>query len=239
VFAGRGAGFSNNTATGNTFVGYGNNLGYINGSGISFLRKLKNVSLDNAQLPYKHNFAHVGNTLYVLDGLQVLAYGETIAGRKAFYYVFTNNTNSNKPTMLAEVGSGKLGYAFATTKFYTFDTTSVASSNTISFHTNKYDFERPVYLRSVYVEYADAVVNNDNNRALYYRSEDLQTSYQILRVQNQTSTSLKNESGASVYFTDNIVGFTSNKVRSVQFRYNADTVNTGLKRIVVYYDPAE
>lgn len=224
---------------GSTFVGYGNNLGYINGSGISFLRKLKNVTLTNAELPYKHNFAHVGNTLYVLDGLQILAYGEVLMGRKVFYYAFKNNTNSNKPTMLAEVGSGKLGCSFATTKFYTVDTTSVATTNTLALYTNKFEFPRPVYLRSAYIEYADAVPDNDNNRSLYYQSEDLQSGLQILRVQGQTSTSLKNESGASVYFIDNIIGFANNKVRSVQFRYLADATNIGIKRMIVYYDPAE
>lgn len=227
---------------GNTFVGYGKNIGYINGSGITFLRKLKNVTNVQAELPFKHHFASIGNTVYVLDGLQVLAYGEVLPGRKVFYYAFKNNANSNKPTMLADVGSGKLGYSFATTKFYTFDTTSVSSTNTQNIYTNKYDFPRPVYLRSLYIEYASAIANNDNNRSIYYQTEDLQTGLQILRVQGSdpaTSAGLKNTSGAAVYFIDNVVGFANNKVRSVQFRYINDTTNYGLKRIIVYYDVAE
>lgn len=233
--------FGFHTVGGMTFVGYGKNLGYINGSGISFLRRLKNVTNVQAELPYKHHFASIGNTLYVLDGLQILAYGEVIQGRKVFYYCFKNNVNSNKPTMLGYGGGGKLVIGFATSKFYSFDTTSVATTNSMVFYSNKYNFQRPVYLRSAYIEYADAVVNNDDNRSIYYQSEDISVNgLQLLRVQGQTGTSgIKNTSGASTNFIDNIVGFLQNKVRSLQLRYNTSTTNNGVKRIIIYYDPAE
>jgi hypothetical protein len=232
--------FGFHTVGGTTFVGYGKNLGYMNGSGISFLRKLKNVTNVQAELPYKHHFSHIGNTLYVLDGLQILAYGEVLTGRKVFYYCFKNNVNSNKPTMLGYGGNGKLVFGFASSKFYSFDTTSVSSTNTMTFYTNKYNFPRPVFLRSVYLEYATALTAGDNNRSINYQSEDLQTGFQILRVQGQTGTSgIKNESSSSVYFIDNVIGFLNNKVRSLQLRYLTDTANSGIKRIIVYYDPAE
>ncbi len=225
------------TNGGTTFVGYGKNLGYINGSGISFLRKLKNVTNVQAELPYKHHFASIANVLYVLDGLQILAYGEIQAGRKIFYYCFKNNANSNKPTFLAHGGSGKLIYGYATTKFFSFDTTSVSTTNTMSFFTNAYDFPRPVFLRSVYLEYDDAVPNNDNNRGLAFLNEAQGLGYVPLIIQG--GIALKNASGASVYFLENIIGFTKSKVRFVQFRYNTDTTNLGLLRIILYYDIAE
>lgn len=225
---------------GNTFVGYGKNLGYINGSGVGFLRKLKNVTNVQEELPFKHHFASIDNTLYVIDGLQILAYGEVLPGRKVFYYCFKNNTNTNKILFIGAGGGGKIIYSFSASKFYSFDTSSISTSNTQTFYTNKYEFPRPVYLRKVYLEYSTAIANNDDNRSIYYQSEDLQTGLQLLRVQGQTGTSgIKNISGASVYFIDNVVGFTQNKVRSVQFRYLASTINSGLKRIIVYYDPAE
>lgn len=224
---------------GNVFVGYGNNLGYMNGSGIAFLRKLKNVTADNTQLPYKHNFTHIGSTLYVLDGLQILAYGEVIQGRKIFYYAFKNNVNSNKMTFIANVGSKKLGFGFATTKFYTLDTSSVSDIDTLRFNTNRYYFERPVFLRNVYIEYATSIANNDNNRTISYLTEAQGTGFEQLAQVQSGATSIKNSSGAAVYFIDNVAGFTNNKVRWLQLRLESSTSNAGIKRIIVSYDYAE
>lgn len=228
------------TVGGTTFVGIGKNLGYVNGSGTSFLRKLNNVTNVQAELPYKHHFAHVGNTLYVLDGLQILAYGEILPGSKKPYYCFQNNVNSNKIISLGDGGNGKLVYGFATSKFYSFDTTSVSTTAGLSLFTNDYNFPRPITLLGAYIEYSTAIVANDDNRSLYYQSEDGQLGYQILRVQGQVGTGgLKNTSASSVYFIDNIIGFSPNKVRSIKFRYLTSAVNSGLKRIILYYNVAE
>lgn len=223
-----------------TYITYGQKLGYWNGSGITFLRKLKNITLSGANLAYKNHLANIENTLYIVDGTQILAYGEVLAGRKIFYYCFKNNVNSNNFSLLCPVGSGQLGMGFATTKFYVFDTTSVSTTNTLTFFSNKISFPRPVILCGVYIEYATAIGTNDDNRSLYYQSEDLQTGLGLLKVQGQTTGSgLKNTSAASVYFIDNIIGFVANKVRNVQFRYLASTNNSGFRRIIVYYNDAE
>lgn len=223
------------------YMGYGTKLGYWNGSGITFLRKLKNVTLAGDSLPYKHKMTNIANTLYVADGKQVLAYGEILPGQKKFYYAQSNNISSAAYDCIANIGSNLLALCFATAKLYTLDVTSVATAGTNTFYSNKYNFPRPVYLRGVYLEYADAVTNGDDNRQIYYQSEDKQAGFQILRIQGQTSaigTGLKNTTGASIYFIDNIIGFLNSKVRSCQFRYNNATA-FGLKRIVLYYDPAE
>ena len=222
------------------YVGFGDSLGYLSGSGIQFLRKLANVTLNEAQLPYKHKMTNIGNTLYVLDGAKILAFGEILPGRKVPYYAWSNPVNSNKPTLICDVGSKKLGIGFATTKFYTFDTSSVATTGTMAFYTNRISFPRPVYLRGANLEYADSVTNNDNNRNLYYQTEDrVDFGDSTAKLQIQGGTNLKNESGAGVYIIDNVVGFADNKVRTVQLRYNTDTTNFGLRRIILYYDYAE
>lgn len=221
-----------------TFVGYGTNVGYMNGSGVQFLRKLKNVTLNNDELPYKHHFASIGSALCVADGKQILEYEEIIKGSKVFYYSQSNTVSSAKYTCIFNAGSGKIGLAFATTKFYTVDTTSIATTGGMAFWTNDYAFPRPIFLRSVYLEYQDAIVNNDDNRSLTVRMQDQVTT--LLKVQGQTGTSgIKNISGGSVYFIDNIVGFSPLKARSMQLRYISSAVNSGLKRIIVYYDWAE
>ncbi len=224
------------TVGGITFVGYGQNLGYINGSGISFLRRLKNVTLDSTYLPYQQRITNIGNTLYVVDGTQILAYGEVLPGRKVFYYAFKNNINSNPIISISNVGSGKLGISFVDNKFYTFDTTSISTNGNITFPTNKFTFLRPVYLRSVYLEYATAIPDADSNRTLYYKDET-QSSFSQLQVQG--GSGLANNSGGSVYFIDNVIGFLNNKIRTAWFRYSTGSVVSGLKRIIIYYDPAE
>ncbi len=225
---------------GTVFVGYGTSLGYINGSGISFLRKLNNVSLNFAQLPYKQRLTTINKTLYVVDGNQVLAYGEVINGRKVFYYAFKNNISPNNViTAIFNAGNGKLGVVFSTSKFYIFDVSSVASTNSMAFYTNQYSFPRPVFLRSAYIEYADAVPNNDNNRNLYL-IDDTQTTTILVKQGNDTSTALKNTTGANVYNQDNIIGFREKgKTRTVQFRYNTNGTNIGVIRILLMYEPAE
>ncbi len=228
------------TVGGTTFVGFGKNIGYINGSGISFLRKLKNVTNIQAELPYKHHFSHIANTLYVLDGKQILAFGEILPGAKKFYYAFNNNVNTNKYISIGDGGGGKLVFSFATTKFYSFDTTSVSTTNTIALVTNEYNFPRPITLLGAYIEYGSAVVNNDDNRSLGYSYENTGAGYTLLRIDNQVGTSgLKNLTGGSIYFTDNILGFFPSKVRVLKLRYIVSSANTALKRIIIYYNIAE
>ncbi len=227
------------TNSGVTYVGYGKNLGYINGSGITFLRDLKNVTNVQAELPYKHHFASIANTVYVLDGLQILAYGEVLTRRKVFYYCFKNNTNSNKPTAMGYGGNGKLVFGFATTKFYSVDTNSIASTNTLSLISNKYEFPRPVFLRGFYVEYADAISANDNNRSLSYKTEAQGAGFILIKETSNTFSALKNLSSASVYFLRPNVSVTSDKISLLQLKYTADTLNAGLRRIIIYYDIAD
>lgn len=230
---------------GTTYVAFGQKLGYWNGSGVTFLRKLKNVTLAGADLAYKHHLANIGNTLYVVDGKQILAFGEVLPGKKVFYYTYSNNNSlAGKFTLVCPVGDNKLGLGYSTSvpskNFDTLDTTSVSNNNSMTWNSLRYAFPRPIYLRSVYLEYADAVGTNDNNRQISYKYEKLGSGFNLLRIQGQaTNESIKNLTGSSIYFIDNIVGFTPDKVRMLQLRYITDTTNIGLKRIIVYYDVAE
>jgi hypothetical protein len=229
------------TVGGVVYVAYGiGKIGYWNGSGISFLRKLKNITLAGANLPYKHHMASIDQTLYIVDGTQILAFGEITQGQRAWYYALKNNENSNNYTAVFPVGSGLLGVSFSASKFFTFDTTSVASTGTMAFVTNKYAFPRPIFLREMYFEYADAVPDNDGNRSIYYKTEAQGDGFVLIQDPTASFTALKNTSGASVYFINVPTnGMLKNKVRMLQFRYNTNAGNYGLRRIVVTYDYAE
>lgn len=226
------------TVGGTTYVTYGQKIGYWNGSGITFLQQLRNVTLIGTDLPYKHHLANIENTLYVVDGKQVLAYGEVMPGKKVFYYALSNQISSNKFTLICHAGNNKLGLGFDTTKFYTFDTTNVSTIGSMTFYTNKYPFPRPIYIRGAYLEYADAVADQDNSRALYIKSEDQLVGFQGMYIQGKVN--LANISGSGVYFTKDIISsHPSTKMYSVQLEYTLVGTNIGLKRIILYYDIAE
>ena len=214
--------------SGNVVVGYGTSLGILTGSGIRFLRKLNNVSLLSTELPYKHNFASIGNTMYVVDKTKVLAYGP-VFGNNIFYYAMTNKVNSNAIDCIFNAGSGKLGFSTATSKFYTMDTTSVATLNKLNFYTNFYSFPRPILIRRVYLEYIDLVASTANI-ALTVQWEDRS---------NPFSLSTEDGTLTNVRFVDYIGVTDDKKIRSLQVTVSNTTENDGLKRIIVYYDFVE
>lgn len=216
---------------GTVFVGVNNNVGYVNGSGITWLRKLANVTSDNTELPYKHKMAHIGNTFYVLDGRKAMAYGEVLPGRKVWYPAFYNtNGAAGKPSVIADVGSKKLGFGFATTKFYTLDTTSVATIQNLTFVTNKYTFPRPVYIRGIYLEYNNAITDSTTPASLSYKTQNQTPGFTAF-------PTITNSSGSSVWEFNDIIGVPG-KVKSIQFQYVGLTA-VGLRRMLVYYDLAE
>lgn len=222
------------TVGGTVFVAYGGtNIGYWNGAGVTYLRTLKNVTLAGADLPYKHHMAHIDSTLYVVDGKQVLAFGDILSGQKAWYYCYNNQVNSNKHSLICPVGSKLLGLGFATTKFYSFDTSSVASTGGLELYSNRYTFPRPIFLRSFYVEYADSVAAGEDNRLLYYLTDDSGNLEQL------GTSALKNNSASSVRVIEDVIGAANDKTRYLQLYYNSSSNNYGLRRIIVYYDVAE
>ena len=224
--------------SGVVYVTYGQSFGVFNGSGIDFLRKLKNVGFDNTQLVYKHRITSINRNIYIVDGTQILCYGEVIGQQKKVFYYSMKNSAGNQINVLVHVGSGKLGIGCATSKFYIVDTNSIATTNSMTLLTNKILFPRPVFLRGAYIEYLDAVVNNDGNRVLSYKTESM-IGTGFVQLNQQNGTGLNNISGADVYSTNNITGFKNERCHQVQLRYVSSSVVSGLKRIILFYDIAE
>ena len=220
------------THGGVTYVGYGISVGYLNGSGITFMRRLGNMSLAQAELPYKHNFASIGRTMYIIDGASILARGPIIGEQSIWYYAFENQTNTNKYQAIFNAGNNKLGLSFATTKFRTLDVTSKASLGTWDFYTNWLVFPRPVQIRSIDIHFNEAIVSSANWAFAYF---------------DQSSTSAITSSLASLHGTqtsvtelNDIVGFT-NKLSAFKLYINVgtSTENKGIKRIIIRYDFVE
>lgn len=138
-----------------TYVTYGKNLGYWNGSGITFLRKLSDVSYSNTSLPTRHRMTNIDNTLYVADGQYLLAFGEILKGQKVFYYLMNNNTDMS---LITHLGQGVIGYAYTTDKFYTLNTT-VKTINAY-LRSNYFSFDKIVDIKEITIEFGDNVSNN-------------------------------------------------------------------------------
>lgn len=221
------------TVGGVTYMWMKDKFGYWNGSGFSFLRKLKNVTIGTSStLPWKHKTAVIDNTLFMADGTRVLAFGDVIPGKKVPYYCVENDVNSNAFTMICPIGGQKLGLGFSSNKLYTFDTVGTGVGTFNSLRTLKVSFQKPAHVRHLYIEYSGAgVANGDANRTLYYRSGDAPTTAVIM-------SSLDNNSGGTIFENKDIIGIASNPVRSIQFNYIA-TTSPGIKRISGYGDYVE
>ena len=214
---------------GSIIVGYGRSLGYLTGSGVSFLRKLANATFDNTQLPYKQKLTVIGKALFCMDGNKILCFAEILPGRKVFFYLARFLVaNDGNITAVFNAGQDKLGIGFDNDTFYTLDITSVASFGGTDFYTFKYNFPRPVIIRNAWIEWANSVADAATPATLYLIDET-QNSTQFLTITNET--------GAATYFTE--TKNVDKKVRTAQFNLTPSTTNYGIRRIIISYDIAE
>jgi len=205
-----------------TFVTYGTKLGYWNGSGITYLRTFENVTRSSSLLIYPAKITNIGETLYIADGKRILAYGDIVAGRKVFYPAYYAGIDID---LVANIGEGKLGIAYPTAKFDTLDVESVATITGVDFYSNKFNFPRPVIIRSAFVEYANGVSANVTPIRLYIYDEK----------QNSTEfSSFKNTTGVVEYHRTSLS--IDLKVRTCQIYCLLQNANPGIRRIVISYD---
>lgn len=218
---------------GQLFVGYGKNVGVLTSSGISFLRELTRISLDEAQLPYKHNFASIGKTLFVVDNTRILAYGQIVAGAPRVWYPFAEQAATIQSIFNA--GNNKLGlsaFVSSTSVFRTINVTTNSTSDGWDLYTNWINFPRPVKIISFDI-YFDSTLDSSANLEMSYF--------------DQSSTSAITSSLASLDGTQTnvtqlrkITGFT-NPLTSLKLRIRTTTSNEnpGIKYLIIYYEQYE
>lgn len=218
---------------GNIFITYGLNLGYFTGNGIKFLRRFRNVTLSGSELGYKHHVTNLDRFLIVVDGHQVLVFGEIIKDAPAFFYLFSNapGGTSRKLDHICNLGSGKLGIAYhvsSTPSFVSVDTTSVAGSNAMSFYSKVYFFGRPIEVKEVKVIYGTDIATGITPANISYIDEKGLPS---------TAIAIKNNNAGNerVIMAPNLIA----RCETLQLRYNSNTTNPGLKAIVITYDVIE
>lgn len=228
---------------GRVFVGYGKHIGMLNGSGIDFVHSLPNVTNDQEELPYKHNWGSINRTMYVVDGAKVLAFGPILKqGSSIWYYAAANKFSSpNKFRAIFNAGADKLGLSAATEKFYTVSITSISNLDALDLYTNWISFDRPVYIRSIYFQLAAS--DNTSNYTLTYFDQSAAALINTLERQEGNITPVL-ESDYWINFADtaNTAGNTGEghqALRAFKLRFQTSTSNKGLKKIIIDYDYAE
>ena len=218
-----------------TIVFYDNYMGTWTGRGIKFLRKL-NMSLVSTELAYPHKITSIGDTLYVVDGGQILAYGQVIGGQgPLFYYALRNGVNANDYTHVSNLGSGILGVSMATSLFYTFDTTAIAQvmSGGAKFYTRRYDFKKKVLFKGLRMQFKTLPTVTGSRLFTMHVIDDTGTVTTL--AQPDTTTG---EIELDLPSTDREI-----VTSSLQFYWlMAPTVATNvssLRRMVAYHDPAQ
>lgn len=235
------------TAGGVQYVAYGRNLGYWNGSGVTFLRRFPNIAYSNTELMYKHHFAAIGSTLYLIDNLQIIAHGPIISGgSRVFWPAFQNNNNSNNLTHIYSLGNDLLAMSYSSAQHWTVSVTSTASTNTMAFVTNWYRFARPIILRSAYVEFTDSISSGTSPATIYFGNRSYHGNTTGFPNQFESLTS---STGGATRETirpiaiqagnDSTTGAQPHIGRAFRFRINTDTNNFGIARIIIYYDAYE
>lgn len=216
---------------GQVIVGAGQTIGTWNGSGVTFLRNLKNAGLSNTELPYKHHFANIKNILFVVDGKDILAYGTTIYGAKKGFFYTANTQGSNKASCIMPLGSNKLGVAVATNKLYSFDTSSTSAGSASMYFNNIY-FPRPVYVRRVRIITTGITTTGDSGIGGFVLFDEKNNT-----IATQTQTFLVVAAASPKYVFD--FDYSQAKLQGLQARLNYDTQGYGVVRVYIYYDIAE
>lgn len=214
---------------GTVYIGSGQTLGMWNGNGVTFLRKLMNVTLSNTDLPYKHHFTNIGKVLHVVDGQSILSYGSVIYGKKGFFYTASNPTGSGHLSIVMPLGSNKMGIAYTTNKVSSFDFSSTSSGLASMYFNNTY-FPRPTFIRRIRVITTGITTTNGLGGVTFFDEKENQFNTQIV-----TFKVVSTFSPQYVFDFD----YTNAKVQAIQPRINFDTQGFGVVRVIIYYDPAE
>lgn len=224
---------------GTLYVCYGNKFGYWTGSGIVFLRKL-NITLSSAGLVYDNRITNIDDTVYLIEGSKILAYGE-VAGRrmKVFYYVHTELENGAELTLpmtcVVNLNNTTLGYCFinnsSVEKFKTIDLSSTSSVGTsLYWRTHKYTFPKPVMFNAVEIEYGIALPSDNSVVG-------------VLSVRDDTQTGTLLDGGTGVQTTRSglyqyTLTYPTIKTRSIQLSYTF-SLQYPIKRITIFYNDVE
>jgi hypothetical protein len=209
---------------GQVMVGIDNSIGIWNGNGVTFLRRLSSVN----NLPYKHRCAVINNIFMVADGTQILAYGDIINGKKAWFPLYKNTENSNSLNIIFQQSISLVGLSYdsSTVKFINLFDTSLGAGTGI-FYTNNINFERPVVINRVRVV-TTGITTTAGIGGVSIVDENENT-------YSPTQNKFVVSSGTKYVFDFDM----NYKLQTLQPKITLDTQSFGVVKIVIYYTVAE
>ncbi len=147
------------------YVTYGMNVGYFNGDGLSFIRKLA-----TSGTTYSHSMGSMESVLLVRDGLNVLAYGDLGLG-KVWWNLFRNVANSASVSTVAYKGDNVVTFTYANSGAgicLEIDFDNIGGNGIL--YLNKYFFENEVIIRKI--EIIHDATQIATRFILYYRDSE-------------------------------------------------------------------
>jgi hypothetical protein len=170
-------------SNGVVYVTYGQNIGYFNGNGISFLKRLT-----TSTTTYSHNIINFEDKLLIRDGLEVLCYGDLGAGN-VWWKMFHQVTNAQSINCILYKGDNVLLVAFSNgsgaglLKQVDYDN---AGTNGY-FYSNRYTFGSEVRIRRIDILHDVSNSAGTTNFTVYSRDiENTESTVQDVTYTNQS-----------------------------------------------------
>lgn len=221
-----------------TYVFYNNKIGVFTGSGVRFLRKMSFNIGNSIDLINPHMVTAIDNTMYISEGLKVLAYGELRGNSpKVFHYVWKNTLNGfTQNYSISNVGEGKIALAFmntalTATKLYTLDLVNTTNTTGGGFYFNWKDMERPIFLREVFVDFFETVPNGTTIGSIVIPNEFGEDN--TITITNNTGATKK----SFKFVVNSSIKYRA--IRPILGWDSSETATYGIKKIVLTYDVAE
>lgn len=221
---------------GQVYCMFGPKVGVWNGNGITFLRKLTNVTNSTSSLNYQHRVANNSNVLLVADGNVMLGYGEPMAGKpKTWFNMGTLVDTSNTITALCPLGNNKVGvFARATSlskwNLRTYDLSSASGTTFTASFALQY-FPKPIFVRRMRV-ITTGIANTGATDMVVSIGDDKGG---VLPISN--ASRIVSVPAGTTYVVD--FDFGGAKCQAVQPNISASNGAWGLVQVIIYYDPAE
>lgn len=205
------------------YVTYGDKVGYFNGEGVTFLKKL-----ESSTTTYSQSITNIEDILVIRDGLHVLNFGDLGAG-KVWWKSFKNATNTQDIDTVSYKGDNKLLVSFddgsgdGDLQEIDFDDVSTVASNRSKFVSNKYVFGDEVQIKGIDLVHD---VSNDAGTSVF--------SVRTIDTEDTTHTI-----GVTTYINQSAIKTKINITESVdffQFDLRPVTDSLAFKLMRIFYD---
>lgn len=219
-----------------TYVFYNNIFGVFNGSGITPIRKLdlsQSISVPDQQYIYPQNVTSIGDTIYIAENKNILAYGPLYSGGpKIFYYPYERD---NRIHSILGFNGSELAISSGTTedtftiKLGTIDVTDASAiSDWVS---NVYDLPSNSIVNKIEVLFESLLTDNDQIDISIYSSDNPNAATTPANGQI-VETTVGNISQYTIRAIDR-------QTASVQLLVQWIAGSTPIRQIKIYYSPIE